>query len=53
MFSEKSVDLLIAKELAFLAATKSPEECAGKGVSSGGRVLGEVIRSANMAHSIR
>ena len=44
---------LILKELMFLATTKSSEECVGKGVSCARSMLVEVIRSANMTHSIR
>jgi len=44
---------LILRELTFLATTKSPEECVGKGVSSVRSILGEVVRSANITNSIR
>src|SRR5258705_9861697 len=48
-FAERVWIYLIAKELSFLGATKSPERCVGKGVSSAGRMLGKVIRFANIA----
>jgi hypothetical protein len=52
-FAERVWICLILKGLVFLAATKSAEQCVGKGVSSVGWMPGKVIRSANMTNSIR
>jgi len=52
-FGARAWICLILKALASLATTKSSEQCVGKGVSSIRSGLVEVIRSANMADSIR